>query len=130
MGFLDKISGILSDKAGLVDQALGLLNSPEVGGFQGLINKFKNNELGDLVSSWVGTGENLPISADQIVNALGNEKIRAIASKLGISETDVSNGLAALLPQFIDRLTPDGEVPEGNALKKAINLLNKQIATR
>ena len=75
------------------------------------------------MASWIGTGENLPISAQQLQSVLGNEQVRAIAQKLGISGDAAASGLASVLPQVIDKLTPTGTVPESGALGQAIDLL-------
>jgi len=134
MGLLDKIVSIVGDNMsgsaenkGLMEQALNLINNPAIGGFSGLINKFQNGGLGEIVSSWVGTGANQPISADQIINALGADRIHAIADKLGVADNQVSGGLASVLPQIIDKLTPNGKVPEGDLLEQGIGLLSKQV---
>jgi uncharacterized protein YidB (DUF937 family) len=92
-----------------------LLNNQQ-GGLTGLISAFEQNGLGSVVASWVGTGQNLPISAEQLQSVLGNEQVQAIAQQLGFSTQDVSAHLANLLPQVVDKLTPDGSVPEGNAI--------------
>jgi uncharacterized protein YidB (DUF937 family) len=89
---------------------------------QGLVDRFHEQGLGSVVSSWIGTGQNLPISADQIKSVLGNEQVQAIAQKAGISTDSVAANLATLLPQVIDKLTPNGEVPEGSTLQKGLAL--------
>lgn len=134
MGLLDKIVSIVGDNTsgsaenkGLMEQALNLINDPAIGGFSGLINKFQNGGLGDIISSWVGTGANQPISADQIINAVGADRIHEIAEKLGVADNQVSDGLASVLPQIIDKLTPNGQVPEGDVLNQGISLLSKQF---
>jgi uncharacterized protein YidB (DUF937 family) len=121
MGFLDEITKVVggqlfggASQGGLMEQVLGLINNPQTGGLGGLVEMFKSKGLGDAVSSWISTGENQPVSNDQITSALGSNTIQEISQKLGISGTDASNGLAALLPQIIDKLTPDGSIPEGD----------------
>jgi len=95
---------LLTEVMGLVD------NHP--GGLAGLVQSFQQGGLNDAVSSWVGTGANLPVSSEQIGKVLGNEQVQLLASKLGISSSDVSSHLAQLLPAIIDHLTPDGQVGE------------------
>ena len=104
-----------------------MVNNPEIGGLTGLIEKFQKGGLGEIVSSWVGTGADLPVSADQITDALGVEKIQELASQAGVSENQISDGLATLLPPIIDRLTPDCQVPEGDALTKSIGSLAEKF---
>jgi len=83
------------------------------GGLENLINNFHQKGLGSIVSSWVGTGQNLPISADQLSHVLGNEQVQAMAAKLGFSPQEMSGHLAEILPQVIDKLTPGGAIPSG-----------------
>ena len=130
MGLFDKIVSVLGDKApdgsaqgGLFDQVTGLINDPEIGGLPGLISKFEKGGLGEIVSSWVGTGANAPVSGDQITNTLGIDKIRDIAGKLGMSDNQVSDALASLLPQIVDKLTPNGKVPDGDTLEQTLGSL-------
>jgi len=134
MGIFDEIiKGVGSHlsggegQGGLMDQVLDLVNDPQSGGISGLVEKFKNNGLGDVISSWISTGENQAVSGEQIEQTLGSDKIQAIAEKLGISGADASAGLAALLPQIIDKLTPDGTVPEGGLLDQGLDFLKKKF---
>jgi uncharacterized protein YidB (DUF937 family) len=134
MGLLDKIVSMLGSNVpgveahgGLFDQVIGLINNPDIGGLPGLISKFEKGGLGDVVSSWVGTGANIPVSSDQITNTLGIDKIQEIAGKLGISDSQVSGGLALLLPHIIDKLTPDGKVPEGGVLEQALSAFSQKF---
>jgi len=122
----DNISGGMENK-GLLQQAISLVESPEVGGLSGLIEKFQNGGLGDVAASWVGKGENQPVSGDQMINTLGSDKVREIASSLGISNIEVADGLASVLPQLIDKLTPDGLIPEDSVLKQGLDLLAKHF---
>lgn len=133
MGLFDAIAGQVvnslsssSDSAqgGMMDAVLGLLgNNTERGGLASLISAFQENGLGDTVASWISTGQNLPISSEQLQAVLGNEQVQAIAQKLGLSAEDASSGLANLLPQVIDKLTPDGQVPESGLLEQGLALL-------
>jgi uncharacterized protein YidB (DUF937 family) len=83
------------------------------GGLGALIEAFGNAGLGNLMQSWIGTGQNLPVSADQLQQALGSERIGGLAQQLGMSHGDAAGQLAELLPQIIDKLTPHGQVPQG-----------------
>ncbi len=93
------------------------------GGLNGLISQFTSKGLGDVIGSWVGTGKNLPVSADQIHSVLGSDQIKNIASKLGMDTNAVTSQLSNLLPQVVDKLTPDGKVPEGDLLSKGLGML-------
>jgi uncharacterized protein YidB (DUF937 family) len=122
-GLLGKVLGGGSSQNPLMDIVLGLITNPQTGGLQGLIQTFKEKGLGDAASSWVGTGENKPVSGDQIQHALGGNFIQQIAEKLGSSKSEVSGGLANLLPDIIDKLTPKGSLPEGDQLQQSLELL-------
>lgn len=94
--------------------ATGLLhainNTP--GGLSGLLQNFHDKGLGGLAASWVGTGQNLPISADQIQNVLGSDQVKQLAAKAGISPDVASSALSQILPTLVDKLTPNGQVPQ------------------
>ena len=99
------------------------LISEQSGGLSGLVQKFTSNGLGDVVSSWVGTGEKLPISADQISKVLGPDTIKSIVEKTGLDTNAVTGQLTTLLPEAVNKLTPDGNIPEGDMLKKGMDML-------
>ena len=106
-----------------VASALPLLLS-QSGGLQGLLQKFQAGGLGDAVASWVGTGQNLPVSAEQLQSVLGSRQLNEVASKLGIDSQQLSSQLAQHLPGLIDQVTPNGQVPEaGNLLAQGTGLL-------
>jgi uncharacterized protein YidB (DUF937 family) len=81
------------------------------GGVAGLVEAFQQHGLGGVVSSWVGTGANQPVSPQQVQSALGDQQVEDIASKLGVSKEDASSHIAQWLPAVIDHLTPNGQVP-------------------
>ncbi|MBA2592231.1 MAG: DUF937 domain-containing protein [Gammaproteobacteria bacterium] len=97
----------------VVDAAITLLNNPQTGGLAGLVQTFRDKGLDDVVSSWIGTGENRAASAEEMHQALGENRIQQVAQSAGVTNHEASQGLAALLPQLIDMLTPDGKLPEG-----------------
>lgn len=84
-----------------------------MGGLGGLLQSLQGAGLGQVAQSWIGTGANLPISADQLSQVLGNERIGQIAQQLGLAPEHVSEQLAGMLPDVVDRLTPSGQLPEG-----------------
>lgn len=90
-----------------------LANGSQQGGLGGLLEKFNQAGLGDVASSWVGKGENMPISGDQLSQVLGSGAIGDIAAKLGIDASQAGGMLSQALPGIIDQLTPDGQAPEG-----------------
>ena len=78
------------------------------GGLQGLLSKFTRAGHGDTVASWVGTGENQPISPDALQRVIGPDQVNAIATKLGVDPTQASELVAKFLPHVVDKLTPNG----------------------
>lgn len=104
--------GGLGDLGGLAGALGGLLgNDGPQGGLGGLVTKFEQAGMGDVIGSWIGKGENAPVSGDQLNNVLGSDTISAIAGKLGINAATLLPMLATMLPTLIDRLTPNGQVP-------------------
>ncbi|AFH47763.1 Ribosomal protein P2 [Ignavibacterium album JCM 16511] len=93
------------------------------GGLQNLISQFDSKGLGDIIGSWVSTGQNKSISPDQIKNVFGSDTLSGIASKLGVNVNELSGQLSNLLPDVVDKLTPNGKVPEGDILGQASDLL-------
>lgn len=105
---------------GLADVLGGLLaNDGQMGGLGGLVSKFEQAGMGDVVGSWVGTGENQQISPTQVQGALGNDAIAGMASKLGINAQTLLPLLATMLPLLINHLTPQGRVPDQGAGNQA-----------
>ncbi|AZQ51345.1 YidB family protein [Burkholderia cenocepacia] len=118
MGLLDIVGGLIGGQAGgnsqsaLIATALEFINN-QPGGLNGLIEKFKAGGAGDVIGSWVGTGENQPISPDTLQNVLGSDVVGSLASKVGIDPSQASSILAQVLPHVVNHATPNGEVPAG-----------------
>jgi len=96
--------------AGMVSVVSGVLEKH--GGLQGVVNEFERNGLGTTVKSWVSTGPNQPISADQVQRVLGPDLLQQLSQKSGVSVQDLSRKLAEVLPQAVDKMTPDGTIPK------------------
>jgi uncharacterized protein YidB (DUF937 family) len=117
------IGGVVGNKQNEIIPIIMNLISEQNGGLSGLVQKFTSKGLGDIVSSWIGTGKNLPISPDQIQDVLGADTIKNIASKLGVDTNAVTGQLSNLLPEVVNKLTPDGKIPEGDILSKGMDML-------
>lgn len=98
----------------LITAAMVMLD--KAGGIQGVMEKFQKSGLGDIVASWVGTGQNQSITPDQITQALGQENIQVITQEVNIPAEQSGNLLSELLPVLIDQLTPNGQVPDQNQM--------------
>lgn len=119
MGLFDSLAknalgGLLGGSAKQDPAAMlsGLLN--DAGGLQGLMGQFQKAGFGEQFASWVGTGENQPLNAEQVQNAVGSDEIQHLASKLGMQTQTVLPLLAQFLPQVIDKLTPKGQIDDNN----------------
>ena len=126
MGLLDSVIAALgqgqggagAQGAGLQGQWLNVVvgmlgNDAAGGGLGGLVTKFGKSGLGDVIGSWISTGQNLPVSADQLSQVLGHDTIADIARQLGVSHGDAAGQLSQMLPQIVDKLTPHGQAPAG-----------------
>ena len=112
MGISDQLKGPI------FQEMMDLVKNQE-GGLAGLISKLKNSGLGEHVSSWIVTGENKNVEPGKLSSALGGNFIQSIASKLGISHEEAENKVADAMPRMVDKLTPNGQVEEGeNVLSK------------
>ena len=109
MGMFDGLVGgiVGGTMASLVNNIL-----EQHGGIQGVVNEFEQKGLGDTVRSWVSTGPNQPISPDQMQRALGPDLLQHLSQKSGIPVQDLTRQLAEILPQAVDKMTPDGTIPK------------------
>ena len=138
MGMLDGLLGSLM--GGMTGDGTGGKQSPMVlmalqllqqnGGLQGVLAKFQQAGYGAQANSWVSTGQNQPINADVLSQVLGHGQLGQIAQQLGMSHGDAAGGLASLLPQMIDKMTPQGQVPDdhNDMVAQALALLTKKTA--
>jgi uncharacterized protein YidB (DUF937 family) len=118
MGLFDSVLGAVTGQVqqhgGLANVLGGLLaDNGELGGLGGLAEKFKQGGMGEQVNSWIGNGENMPISAAQISQILGSDTVRNIARQLGLDPDQAAQQLSSMLPGLIDKLTPNGTAPDG-----------------
>jgi len=132
MGLFDSIAGQVTGALGGGNAAGGadwmgvigqLIHNPQTGGLQGLVQSFQDKGLGGVVSSWIGTGENLPISAEQLSSVLGQSQLQEMAQKAGLPVEGLTEKLSGLLPQVVDQLTPNGALPEGHLLSQGMDML-------
>ena len=94
----------------LLQVALSMLQ--QNGGLEGVLNKFRQGGLAQQADSWVSTGQNMNISPDQLQQVFGSSTISDLASRLGMSQDQAGSSMAQLLPDVINHLTPQGQVPE------------------
>ncbi len=138
MGMLDGLLGSLM--GGMTGDGTGGKQSPllqialqlmqQNGGLQGMLGKFQQAGYGAQADSWVSTGQNQPINADAFSQVLGHGQLSQIAQQLGLSQGAVAGGLASVLPQVIDKMTPQGQVPDdhNDIVAQALALLTQKTA--
>jgi uncharacterized protein YidB (DUF937 family) len=126
MGLLDSVVGMLAGgqggagggNAALLNAVVGMLangggQGGQGGGLGAILAQAQQAGLGDVVSSWIGHGQNMPISADQVSSVLGSDTVANLAKQLGMSHGEASSQISQMLPDLVDRLTPHGQAPQG-----------------
>jgi uncharacterized protein YidB (DUF937 family) len=108
MGFLDGLLGGAVG-AGMATALNGFIEKH--GGVKGIVDQFEKEGFGPTVRSWVGTGENLPITPEAIHKVLGNETVQQLAAKIGVSPDELAAKLSQILPVAVDKATPNGTIP-------------------
>jgi uncharacterized protein YidB (DUF937 family) len=125
MGLLDSVIGAMGSASrgggqpDLLGAVIGMLGQGGgqgggLGGLAGLVTRMQQGGLGDVARSWVGTGQNQPIAPDQLGGVLGHDLVAGLAQQLGLNQGDLLGQLSQLLPQVVDKLTPDGQIPQGD----------------
>jgi uncharacterized protein YidB (DUF937 family) len=117
MGIFDEIKAVTNlggsalgeQHAGALSAVMEYINSPQVGGISGLQSMFHDKGLGGLVGSWIGSGPNLPISADQLQSVLHCDALNQAAAKFGVDPSQLTSMMTQLLPQVVDKMTPAGQ---------------------
>lgn len=134
MGLLEQLLGSLTGRAAGGQQGSALLDLATTviqghpGGLAGLLQQFTAAGLGREASSWVSTGQNLPISPEQIAQVLGLGNVQDLGAKFNLSQESASSGLASLLPALVDHLTPKGQVDTDTPLSAALGALRGRFS--
>jgi len=105
-------------QAALLQALLGLLQG---GGLQTLLQSLQQKGLGNIAASWIGTGANLPISADQVTQVLGHDTLGKLAGQAGLDPKAAAGALSSILPGLVDQLSPGGALPDAGALQGALS---------
>ncbi len=101
-------------QAALLNMVIGMLaNDGQGGGLAALMQKFQAAGMGEQMNSWVGSGQNQPVSPEQMGQVFGNDQMSQMAERMGLSTGDLGAQMAQVLPQAVDHFTPAGQVPEG-----------------
>src|ERR1700704_5438119 len=122
MGIFDDIKAVTNMGSSLQNMHPGALsavmeyvNSPQVGGISGLQRMFQEKGLGGIVSSWIGSGQNLPISGEQLQSVLHSDALQQVAQRAGIDASQLTSMMSTLLPHVVDKMTPNGEASDAAA---------------
>jgi uncharacterized protein YidB (DUF937 family) len=134
-GGLDSILGGLTGGGGggggagmvtaLAPMVIGMLRG---GGLQKILAGFQKQGMGDKAASWVGTGENEPVSPEEVRSALGDEQVKDAAQQLGVSDDEAAAVLAEVVPRAVNGVTPEGSVPSDAELAQIVERLNAPAA--
>lgn len=131
MSLFDQLAGQLGgsgtgqQQGTLMNAVTGLIAAN--GGVDGLMQKFKDSGMQDHVASWIGTGENRPISGADVNNALGEDAVQKVAQDAGIAPEHAASGLAQMLPEIISHLSPNGTLPQGDLLTQGLGMLKGKL---
>jgi len=129
MGLLEDIAGQVlgagnqGGQGDLVNAVIGLLGNKSTGGLGGLVEQFASKGLGDIINSWVSTGKNLPVTPEQIQHGLGSNVIGQLGQQTGLTPDQITSHLSQILPQIVDKLTPNGKIQQDNIMAEGANLL-------
>ena len=134
MGFLDSVLGaVMTNTAGTganspMAQILQQLMQQH-GGLGGLVGQLSQGGLAQQVQSWVGPGQNIAVSAEQVIAALGHGNVGNVAQQLGVNTQEAGGMLAHVLPQLIDHLTPHGQIPSGAGQMPSSDMLGQVLGS-
>jgi uncharacterized protein YidB (DUF937 family) len=129
MGLLDNLENqalgnVLGGSSNPLASGLLQMIQNQPGGLQGLVQSFHDKGMGGIVSQWVSSGPNPPISSEQVHEVLGSDQVKALAAKAGINPETAGAAIAQILPGLVDKLTPNGSVPDhGNVVEMASSIL-------
>lgn len=109
-----------TEHASALSAILAYINSPQVGGIGGLQKMFQQGGLGSVVNSWIGSGQNMSVSPGQLQNVVHSGALEQAAQQSGIDPTHLMGMMSTLLPHLVDKLTPNGQVPDANSLMQML----------
>jgi uncharacterized protein YidB (DUF937 family) len=137
MGLMDEVLAMAgstgaqqADHSNALGAIMNYINSPQVGGIAGLQHMFQQGGLGNVVSSWISSGQNLPVSASQLQNVLHGGALQQAAQQSGIDPSQLTSMMTTLLPHLVNHLTPNGQVPDAGTLQQMLkNFTSGQSAS-
>jgi len=128
MGFLDDVAAKLGGKEG---QEGGLASLQKMvsssGGLQGLTSKLTSSGMGQQVQSWIGTGENKPVSGAQVQQAMDPNELQQMAQQAGMTDQEASEQVAHALPEMVSEATPQGQLPDSDPFAKGMDAVKRMF---
>jgi uncharacterized protein YidB (DUF937 family) len=128
MGFLDDITAKLGGQNG---EEGGLASLQRMftsnGGLSGMTSKLSNSGMGKQVQSWIGTGENEPVTGQQMQQAMDPNELHSMAEQAGMSDQEASEQLAQAVPQMVNQATPEGQIPQQDPFSKGMDSLKRML---
>lgn len=128
MGFLDDITAKLGGQNG---EEGGLASLQRMfasnGGLSGMTSKLSNSGMGKQVQSWIGTGENQPVSGQQMQQAMDPNELHSMAEQAGMSDEEASEQLAQAVPQMVNQATPEGQIPQQDPFAKGLDSIKRML---
>jgi uncharacterized protein YidB (DUF937 family) len=99
------------------------------GGMGAVLDRFRQKGMGAQAQSWMSTGANEPIDEQSVQQVVGPEELRQMAQRLGVPEQEVAQAFAEIVPELVDHLTPQGELPHqaDDVLDESTRTLEKEI---
>lgn len=129
MGLIDGALGMLLGRGGgpakkILGAVIGMVGG---GGLNKILGAFRDKGMSEQADSWVSTGENQPLTADQVRQALSPEEIKQIADEAGISVEEAEQRIAEALPEVVNQATPDGSLPDDATLEEQVAAARREL---
>jgi uncharacterized protein YidB (DUF937 family) len=128
MGILDEVTAKLGGQHG---QEGGIASLQKLfssnGGLQGMTSKLTNSGLGHQVQSWIGTGENQPVSGQQVQQAMDQNDVHQMAKNAGMSDKETCDQVAKAMPEMVNQATPQGQIPQQDPFAKGMDSIKKML---
>ena len=129
MGLIDGALGMLLGRGGgpakkVLGAVIGMVGA---GGINKVLSAFKDKGMGDQADSWVSTGDNQAVTADQVRQALSEEQLQAVAAEAGIGVDEAAEYVATALPEVVNQVTPEGSVPSDDQLQAQLDAARAEL---
>lgn len=117
---MSKLGANGADSSQVTEMLGGLLGGGDAPDLGGLLSSLQGGGAADAVSSWLGSGENQPLDTGVLSQALDGDKLAGMASKLGVEQNDLLGGLSDMIPQMVDKASPNGELMDLGQLMQGL----------